>query len=58
MLDQALLLDPDQELAKEYKVIIQQKLAARNMEQLHGGKMEEGHGKATGAAHPPMDPKI
>ena len=58
MLDQALALDPNQELAKEYKVIIQQKIAARNMEQLHGGKMEEGHGKATGAAHPPMAPKI
>ena len=57
MIDQALVLDPNQELAKEYRIIIQQKIEARNMEQLHDGKMEKGHGKPTGAAHPAVDPK-
>lgn len=55
MLDQALTLDPNQQLAKDYKIVIQQKIAARKMDDLHQGKVEAGHGTAAGSAHPPMD---
>lgn len=49
MLDQALALDPNQELAKEYKVAIQQKIDKRN-EDMHLGRDVTGnpHGKAKG----------
>ena len=47
MLNQALALDPDDKLAQEYRVAIQQKIDARNMEEMHDGKnpIGESHGK-------------
>ncbi|RDH88374.1 MAG: cytochrome C biogenesis protein [endosymbiont of Escarpia spicata] len=60
MLDQALTLDPKQQLAMEYKVAIQKKIDALNMEDAHNGKsvMGANHGQLTGeAAHPPNSAK-
>ncbi|QYZ64952.1 MAG: cytochrome C biogenesis protein [Gammaproteobacteria bacterium (ex Lamellibrachia satsuma)] len=60
MLDQALTLDPKQQLAMEYKVAIQKKIDALNMEDAHQGKSVMGakHGQLTGeAAHPPTTTK-
>lgn len=52
MLDQALTLDPNQQLAKDYRVAIQQKIDKRN-EDMHQGRDVTGnpHGKAMGPAH-------
>jgi len=55
MLDQALALDPNQNLAKEYKIALQQKIDARNTEQAHQGKVpnDDVHAKKeTGSPHP------
>ncbi|KRT55979.1 tetratricopeptide repeat protein [endosymbiont of Ridgeia piscesae] len=59
MLNQALALDPNQKIAKEYKIVIQQKIDALNMDQLHKGKklMGANHGKPADTTHPPIDPK-
>ncbi|MES9845431.1 MAG: cytochrome C biogenesis protein [Candidatus Sedimenticola sp. 6PFRAG5] len=57
MLDQALSLDPDHKLAKEYKVAIKQKIDKFKMDELHQAKdvMDSSHGKATVPAHPPVE---
>lgn len=49
MLDQALKLDPEQELAREYKLVIQEKIEALKLNELHGNKdiMGAAHGKVT-----------
>ncbi|RDH89671.1 MAG: cytochrome C biogenesis protein [endosymbiont of Seepiophila jonesi] len=60
MLDQALTLDPKQQLAMEYKVAIQKKIDALNMEDAHNGKsvMGANHGQlAEETAPPPTDAK-
>lgn len=58
MLEQALSLDPDQQLAKDYKLVIQQKIDAQNMQQMHEEQMmNAAHGKPMPGAHPPVEPK-
>jgi len=56
MLDQALKLDPKQQLAIDYKVAIQKKMSKLNMDDAHEGKevMGSNHGKLnlTEDAHP------
>lgn len=54
MLDQALTLDPDLELAKEYKSVIVKKVDALKLNQMHGNRdiMGTFHGKpAMGSPH-------
>ncbi len=51
MLDQALVLDPQQKLAMDYKIAIQKKIEKLKMEDAHEGKnvMEANHGTLTSA---------
>lgn len=62
MLDQALSLDPENKIAQDYSVIIQQKIDIRNQDEhqgkdvtgtMQGKKMPADHGKDMGSAHPP-----
>lgn len=59
MLDQALVLDPKQKLAMDYKVSIQKKIDKMGMEDAHQGKsvMGANHGNVTEPAHPSIEPK-
>lgn len=58
MLNQALALDPDQALAKEYKAAIRKKIEARKVDQAHEQEMMSAmHGKAMPGAHPPPAPE-
>ncbi|MBA1444951.1 MAG: hypothetical protein M3H12_10420 [Chromatiales bacterium] len=56
MLDQALVLDPKQKLAQDYKVTIQKKIEALNMEDAHKGEsvMGANHGQLTEEATAPL----
>lgn len=56
MLDQALTLDPDQALVKDYRIAIQQKIDARDMQQAHNENVNgTAHAKPLADTHPPLD---
>jgi Tfp pilus assembly protein PilF len=64
MLEQALKLDPENKVAQDYKLVIQQKIDVRNqdahqgknvMGSGHGSQMPPDHGSTMSTEHPPVN---